>query len=552
MTSVSSCASMEIAHLRSSSAMYELRNGKDRDVRTWAPCMTILRRAKFSFDMASGFMVSSVPPSSKSLLQCWCRRTPSWRHHHVAGEVVNQIQSATGSDELRLQTRILEVNPNPRNGLASMVIDWMEKIMIKLLYRPPSEPNPFLSGNFAPVADEAPLTENLTIHGCLPDCLNGEFMGVGSNPKFTPVAGYHWFDGDGMVHALRFKDGKASYVSRFVRTSRLKQEEFFGGSKFGKIGDLKGLLGLASVCRGILREKLNLLDITFGNGQANTALVYHGGVLLALQETDKPYVLNVLRNGDVETLGILDYDGKLSQPFTAHPKVDPFTGEMFGFSCGFTPPFLTYVSVSKEGIMHDPVDISIPEPVLMHDFAITENYAIIMDLPLCFRPKDMLTENTLVYTFDPMKKSRFGILPRYAKNDLSVKWFELPSCFIFHNANAWEDGKELILITSRIETPYLDLTSGAMKEKPENNHPELYEMRFNTETGLASQRKLSAPAVEFPHINQQYTGRKSYVNVIDAKTMSADPFAAVELPCRVPYLFHTCFLTEVQLREQAV
>ncbi|KAL9272051.1 Carotenoid 9,10(9',10')-cleavage dioxygenase 1-like protein [Drosera capensis] len=200
MTSVTSCASMEIAHLSSSSALYELRNEKDRAVHMWAPRMTILRRAKFSFDMASGFMVSSVPPSSKSLHSKHCffvapmlvSENPLMAPQHVADEVVNQIQSAIGGDELRLQTCFLEVNPNPRNGLASMASDWMEKIMIKLLYRPPSEPNPFLSGNFAPVVDEAPITENLTIHGCLPDCLNGEFMGFGPNPKFTPVAGYHW------------------------------------------------------------------------------------------------------------------------------------------------------------------------------------------------------------------------------------------------------------------------------------------------------------------------------------------------------------------------
>lgn len=67
---------------------------------------------------------------------------------------------------------------------------------------------------------------------------------VGPNPKFKPVAGYHWYDGDGMVHGLRIKDGKATYVSRYVRTSRLKQEEYFGEAKFIKIGDLEGLFGL--------------------------------------------------------------------------------------------------------------------------------------------------------------------------------------------------------------------------------------------------------------------------------------------------------------------
>lgn len=38
-----------------------------------------------------------------------------------------------------------------------------------------------------------------------------------------------------MIHGLRIKNGKATYVSRYVRTSRLKQEEAFGGAKFMKV-----------------------------------------------------------------------------------------------------------------------------------------------------------------------------------------------------------------------------------------------------------------------------------------------------------------------------
>lgn len=60
---------------------------------------------------------------------------------------------------------------------------------------------------------------------------------------------------------------------------------------------------------------------------------------------------------------------------------------MFTFGYSHTPPYVTYRVISKDGYMHDPVPITISEPVMMHDFAITENYAIFMDLPLHFRPK---------------------------------------------------------------------------------------------------------------------------------------------------------------------
>ncbi|KAL4601068.1 hypothetical protein ACB092_11G245200 [Castanea dentata] len=533
---------------------------------------------------------------------------------------------------------IVKVEPKPNKGLSSKVIDFVEKLMVKFMYQNnnnhSSLPHHFLSGTFTPVSEETPPTTNLLVKGHLPECLNGEFVRVGSNPKFTPVAGYHWFDGDGMVHGLRIKDGKATYVSRYVRTSRLQQEEYLGGAKFYKIGDLKGLFGLITVIMQMLREKLKVLDVSYGTGTGNTALIYHHGKLLALQEYDKPYVLKVLEDGYLQTLGMLDYDKRLAHSFTAHPKVDPFTGEMFTFGYSTSPPYITYRVISKDGFMHDPVPITISEPIMMHDFAITENYAIFMDLSLYFKKKEMVTENKLILKFDTTKKARFGVLPRYAKDELQIRWFELPSCFIFHNANAWEEEDEVVLITCRYENIDMDRLIGIVKEELKILSSELYEMRFNMKTGLASQKKLSTSVVEFPRVNESYTGRrqryvygtiwdsnakvtgiikfdlhaepetgktklevggnvqgiydfgpgrfgseaifvprvpgitseeddgyliffvhdentgKSSVNVLDAKTMSADPVAVVEIPHRVPPGFHAFFVTEEQLQEQ--
>uniref|UniRef100_A0A161ZU45 carotenoid 9,10-dioxygenase n=1 Tax=Daucus carota subsp. sativus TaxID=79200 RepID=A0A161ZU45_DAUCS len=448
------------------------------------------------------------------------------------------------SEQVERIKDVVIVNPKPSKGFTSKAIDWIESLIVKLMYDA-SVPHHWLAGNFAPV-DETPPARDLPVIGSIPECLNGEFVRVGPNPKFSPVAGYHWYvlALRSMIHGLRIKDGKATYVSRYVRTSRLKQEETFGGAKFMKIGDLKGLFGLLMVNMQMLRGKLNVLDMSYGNGTANTAMIYHHGRLLALSEADKPYAIKVLEDGDLQTLGLLDYDKRLTHSFTAHPKVDPFTGEMFTFGYSHTPPYITYRVISKDGVMNDPVPITLADPIMMHDFAITENYAIIMDLPLYFKPKEMVKEKKLIFTFDATKKARFGVLPRYAKNELLIKWFELPNCFIFHNANAWEEGDEVVLITCRLENPDLDMVNGSMKEKLENFNNELYEMRFNMKSGLASQKKLSASAVDFPRINESYTGRKSAANIIDAKTMSPDPVAVVELPHRVPYGFHAFFVTE--------
>ncbi|KAJ6760515.1 hypothetical protein OIU79_025373 [Salix purpurea] len=109
---------------------------------------------------------------------------------------------------------VVEVNPRPRKGLASKLIDCLEKLITNLMCDA-SQSHPFLSGNFAPVLEETAPVKDLPVEGHLPECMNGEFVRVGPNPKFAPVAGYNWFDGDG--------------------TSRLQQEEFFGGAKFTKV-----------------------------------------------------------------------------------------------------------------------------------------------------------------------------------------------------------------------------------------------------------------------------------------------------------------------------
>ncbi|KAG9449437.1 hypothetical protein H6P81_009402 [Aristolochia fimbriata] len=424
-----------------------------------------------------------------------------------------------GEMEKEEEVVLVAVNPKPSKGLATKFVDFLENLVVWAMYDS-SKPQHYLSGNFAPVKEETPPCKNLPVKGTLPSCLNGEFVRVGPNPKFAPVAGYHWFDGDGMIHGLRIKDGTATYVSRYVKTSRLKQEDFFGGAKFMKIGDLKGLFGLFMVNMQLLREKLKIVDVSFGKGTGNTALIYHHGNLLALSEADKPYAIKVLEDGDLQTLGLLDYDKRLSHSFTAHPKVDPYTDEMFTFGYSHTPPYVTYRVITKQGVMLDPVPITIPAPVMMHDFAITENYAIFMDLPLYFQPKEMV-KGKLIFSFDATKKARFGVLPRYAKNEREIRWFELPNCFIFHNANAWEEGDEIVLITCRLENPDLDMVNGDVKEKLENFKNELYEMRFNMKTGAASQKQLSVSAVDFPRVNESYTGRKQrfvYGTILDSIT----------------------------------
>ncbi|CAM6098477.1 unnamed protein product [Calypogeia fissa] len=520
--------------------------------------------------------------------------------------------------------------------IPNLLIDALENTLVWAMYGNNKPKNYYLQGNYGPVEEFGPEPV-LSVKGHIPECLNGEFVRIGPNPKQKPKAKYSWFDGDGMLHGVRVKDGKVSYVCRYVKTSRFQQEEYWGGPKFRRIGDLVGKKGLVSLAIPLLRRDTGVIDATNGHGNANTALAFHNGKLLALSEADKPYVIRVLEDGAFETVNRIDYDGKLKHPFTAHPKVDPDTGEMFTFGYQIEAlPYITYRVISKDGVMGDPVTISPSGPIMMHDFAITENYAIFMDHPLYFNPKDMVRKEQDAFSFDGTKPARFGVLPRYAKNESEMRWFECSPGVIFHTANAWEEGDEVVLLACRV--PGMDLTAVSEydKAKCEAYVNVLYEYRFNMKTGKAVEKQISEHRADFPRINEHYIGRtnrfvylavmedvchnigvvkydltkepelgqaqlevggnvagvfwhgslrygsepfyvpknpgrevdeddgyllnfvfdentwKSEVIVIDAKTMSSEPVAVIELPSRVPYGFHGMFVSEEQLQLQSV
>ncbi|CAI5495692.1 unnamed protein product, partial [Closterium sp. Naga37s-1] len=404
------------------------------------------------------------------------------------------------------QKLLVPVQPrSPSQSYANWLCDAIERFLNARIKTPPS--TTYLTGVFAPVDKEIGPVADLPVTGQLPECLNGEFVRNGPNPKFAPTFSYHLFDGDGMLHGVRIKDGRASYVNRWVRTSRLEQESAYERAKFLKFGDMLGYVGLGKIFLEQLRKWLGVLDLSQGNGTGNTALIFHARRLLALHEGDAPYAIQVLQDGELETKGRLTYGGRLKHPFTAHPKVDPETGEMFTFGYQAKAPFVTYRVVSKAGEMGPPVNITIPTPGMMHDFAITQNYAIFLDLPLEFALKEIV-KGRMPFLWNPDRPARFGILPRYAESEAELRWFELPALFIFHTGNAWEEQTEagetkVVLIACRFDEMNLEL-----EQMEADKAARLYEFRFNMSTGKASQRQLTTFGCDFPRIHDGYMGRK--------------------------------------------
>lgn len=349
--------------------------------------------------------------------------------------------------------------------------------------------NPSFLGNSAPVEDE--LNQVCAeVTGQIPAELAGSFLRIGSNPVFVAdAAAYHPFDGDGMIHEVSFANGTATYINRFVDTKGLQLEEAKGDWIWA---------GLASP-PDLSNEHGMLKNV------ANTAMVYHAGKFLALWEGGNPHHLTLPA---LDTVGEVDYDGKLNHPFTAHPKVDVKTGEMVTFGASLmTQPFCNVSVVNEQGEMVHTTGVDLPKAIMMHDCAITSNYTLILDLPFTYNLENM-AKGEPILQWDPANGSRIGVLARGAEGS-EIRWFTVENGFVFHTVNAFEEGDEVVLEACR-SNKVGSLTSEPRDDVQLSDLPKMYQWRLNMATGEVNEKCLDPDwGSEFPRINENYMGLRN-------------------------------------------
>ena len=322
-----------------------------------------------------------------------------------------------------------------------------------------------LRGNGRPVTEELTLTD-LEVTGSIPAELDGRYVRNGANP-LTGVSDHPFF-GDGMVHGVRLRDGQAEwYRNRYVQTP------------FMQTPDLDILDPSVAV------------DMTVS--KANTHVVGHAGKIFALEEGHFPYVLD----GNLDTVECTDFDGALASQFTAHPKICPETGEMLAFGYSAFEPYLRYYRVAADGTLVQNEDITVNGPTMMHDFNVTRNNVVFMDLPAVFDLEAAMRGEMPIH-WDDDYPSRLGVMPRNG-TDADVRWFDINPCYVFHPMNSYEDGDKIVLDVARLSHVWRD----SMMDFPS---PELWRFTIDTSTGKVAEEQVDDRPGEFPRVADAVVG----------------------------------------------
>lgn len=276
--------------------------------------------------------------------------------------------------------------------------------------------NPYLSGIFEPVGTEMTLGE-LEIIGKIPDDLNGYYLRNGPDPVNADPATYHWFTGDGMVHAVYLSEGKARwYKNRWIRSERLATE-----------------LGIVAA-PGPRHSPFDSVNTNIASIAGRTYALVEGGST-PVQFSD-----------DLEVQKFSNFEGTLKDSFAAHPHLDPLTGEQHAITYNARrPDVVHHVVIDSSGLVVREEPVAVEHGPSIHDCGLTARFVVILDLPVTFSLAAAMAGQSFPYRWNASHKPRVGLLPRDGKGG-DVIWCEVPPAYVFHIMNAYDlsDGRVVV------------------------------------------------------------------------------------------------------------
>jgi 8'-apo-carotenoid 13,14-cleaving dioxygenase len=338
----------------------------------------------------------------------------------------------------------------------------------------PADGNPYLQGIHKPMTGEVTLND-LAVAGSIPPELNGRYLRNGPNPVRPPQeAAYHWFLGDAMLHGLRLKDGKALwYRNRWVRSNAVSRA----------LGE-----DPAPGARHMLSDNAN--TNVFGHAGNTYAIVEAGG--------------NPVRvDADLNTIEHDPFGGTLKGTFSAHPHLDPDTGEQHAICYnGFDQNTLHHVVVGKDGKVRREEPIPVKHGPMVHDCMITKNYVIVLDLPVTFSMKKLIGGHGFPYAWNPAHRARVGLLPREGKGTDTI-WCEVDPCYLFHPCNAYEDAHGKVIFDACVhDSMFAESNFG-----PDSKAVPFERWTIDPVAKKVAREVVDAASQEFPRPNETLMGK---------------------------------------------
>ncbi len=363
--------------------------------------------------------------------------------------------------------------PNPvetaLRAAAERAVEWIAAWNRKRL---PGSAADYLVGVHKPMPAELTL-QDLPVTGMIPPGLNGRYLKMGANPAGAHLAGHHWFLGDGMVHGIALRNGRAEwYRNRWIGSC------------------------LAAAALGRAPAPGPRWGV---NDTVNTNVVEFGGRAFALVEAGS---FPVELSPTLEEQRYNPFGGTLAGSFSGHPHRDPITGEHHAVAYdGRIWDTVRHVVVSADGAVVRDVPIAVQHGPCIHDCAITARFVIVLDLPVTFSMRAVLGGHLFPFRWNPRHQARLGLLPRDG-DPADMVWIDLDPCFVFHVANAFDaaDGT-VVLDVIAYATMFASGASGL------DALGQLERWTVDLAARRLSRRVIDPTPQEFPRIDERRCGQ---------------------------------------------
>ncbi|MBW2499323.1 MAG: carotenoid oxygenase family protein [Deltaproteobacteria bacterium] len=373
----------------------------------------------------------------------------------------------------------------------------------------PLPDRPLLRRHHKPWPIEGELHDITVTQGALPEDLCGTLYRIGPNVRYAPLSGrYNGWMGDGMIHALTLVDGKAHYRNRWVRTPKWRAEDRAGRAVFDYVLPSKALLST-----GMEVTRPNAESEGVAQGACNTSVTVHGDLVLAWGEGQSTPTVVDARS--LETIGHPSWTKALGDSMTpvvgengyggGHPRVCPLTGEVIFTTLDVKPPYVVVhiLDPSSGGLRSIPLES--PYSSYIHDFMITEQYAVIVVSPITMSQERVLAGGGLM-AWEPDRGTHVAVVPRDGGGEGTL-WLEAPENFYhLHPQNAYEEAGRIVLDAPEFPIAPVPMEGVDPWQQFEGlvSHLTRYEIDLGRRT--LARRRLDDRNVELPQCDRRYQG----------------------------------------------